>query len=229
MQCIAHPTRAASNICDKCNHWLCDDCVVDANGRQLCKSCVNAMALESGNLPVEPASHVTHVAPPGNVRVPHDPIYGLPHRRVNWGLLFLFSVFFPPGANYMYMGLVKRGLAAMCGFFLIVYLTATAFTSALTIFFALSIPVFWITCFFDGFHIRRRINYGEPVQDGVGNILNAIFRNKVISAILLVVIAIALAGNFLGVAVDILRRAVPIILLVLALYIIFRKKSNDRA
>jgi len=144
----------------------------------------------------------------------------LPRRNVNGGLLFLFSICFPPGANYMYMGLIKRGLVAMCGFFLSIYLVTT-----LHWIFSFAIPIIWFTCFFDGFHIRRRINYGEHVEDGIGDILNSLLRNKPLAIALLAIVGIAFAGNILGFAAQLIARAVPILLIILALYIIFRKKS----
>jgi hypothetical protein len=151
----------------------------------------------------------------------------IPRKNINGGLLILFSLFFPPGANYMYMGLIKRGLAAMSGFFLLIYLLITSFTGgaiALGILFSLSLPVLWFACFFDGFHIRRRINDGEVVEDGIGDVLSSLFRNKTLALILLIIIGIAFAGTILGVAAELIRRAVPVILVVFALYVIFRKR-----
>ena len=109
----------------------------------------------------------------------------------------------------------------MGGFFLLAYLVITA-PSALTVVFALAVPVPWLACFFDGFHIRRRINADETVEDGVGNILSGILRNKKLSLILLVIITIA--WNIAGVAFELTRRVVPILLLVLVMHVIFRKK-----
>jgi hypothetical protein len=147
------------------------------------------------------------------------PIFPPPriHRSTSFGLLFLFSFFFPPGANYMYMGLIKRGLAAMCGFFLIIYLMVV---TSFTLLFALVIPVFWLTCVFDGFHVRRRMNAGENVEDGIGDILSSLLSNKFLTAAVLVIIAVAV----LGFVIEILSRIVPLLLIVFALYLIFRRK-----
>lgn len=150
----------------------------------------------------------------------------MPYKRVNAGLLLFFSCFFPPGANYMYMGLIKRGLAAMCGFFMLIYLMIS---SPMTLLFALGIPIFWITCFFDGFGIRRRINAGEEVEDGVGEILNGILRNKTLAVVLLIIIGLAFAGSILGFAASLIRRVLPALLVIFALYVIFRKKKTDEA
>jgi len=145
----------------------------------------------------------------------------LSHRHINAGLLFLFSFLLPPGANYMYMGLIKRGLAVMCGFFLIVHLTASA--NSLTLLFALCIPILWLTSLFDGFHTRGRINRGEHVQDDVGDILGGLFKNKAVALVAIIIIGIALAGSLIGVAAELIRRAVPLILIIFAGYLIFRQ------
>lgn len=147
----------------------------------------------------------------------------MPPKYISAFMLLIFSCF-PPGANYMYMGLIKRGLAAMSGFFMLIFLTITS-SGALTLMFALMIPILWMTCLFDGFHIRRRINAGEVVDDGVGDILNSALRNRRLALVFLIIFAIAFAGNILGFAAEIVRRAVPLLLIALALYIIFRRKG----
>jgi hypothetical protein len=136
-------------------------------------------------------------------------------RHINAGLLFLFSIApFPPGTNYMYMGLIKRGLAAMCGFFLLVYAATVSWL------FALAIPVLWLTVFFDGFHLRRKINAGERVDDGVGDVLGSILRNKTFAIVILIIIALA----FLSFVIELISRIIVPIIVIFALYIIFKKK-----
>jgi hypothetical protein len=143
----------------------------------------------------------------------------VPHKRVSFGLLFLFSLLFPSGANYMYMGLIKRGLAAMCGFFLLVYLVVLL-KFPFVVLAAFAIPVYWITCFFDGFHIRRRINSGEIVEDGIGSILGAMLRNKTLMVFFLIIIVIAI----LGFLFEILKNAFPLLLVFLAIYLLCYRK-----
>ncbi|MCL1883616.1 MAG: hypothetical protein FWF81_07695 [Defluviitaleaceae bacterium] len=148
-----------------------------------------------------------------------------PTRHINGGLLFIFSFFFPPGANYMYMGLIKRGLAAMCGFFLLIYLMIVVSGIPATALFALSLPVLWLTCFFDSFNIRRKINAGDLVEDGVSDIINGVLRNKPLAIGILVVAAMVFMGTIAGFMAGILQRAVPLLLVLLALYIIFKRKK----
>ncbi|MCL2216916.1 MAG: hypothetical protein FWB91_07850 [Defluviitaleaceae bacterium] len=208
MQCIAHPTRPAANTCNHCGHWLCDECCVDVQGRLMCRPCLSELA-NSGDS-----------APRVVDRTPASA-----YKRVNWGLLFLFSCFFPPGANYMYMGLIKRGLAAMCGFFLIIYMLAAAPIWPLRLLFSFGIPVLWLTCIFDGFNIRHRINAGEAVPDGVSDIINSILRNKTLTLAILAVIAITFVGRIFGFVFGLLSMAIPILAILFGLYVLLRRKK----
>jgi len=152
---------------------------------------------------------------------------GAEHRHVNGGLLFLFSFFFPPGANYMYMGLIKRGLAAMCGFFFIIFMVAWSTSSSwlITVLFAFAIPVYILTVIFDGFNIRRRINAGEYVEDGVAGIISSILSNKKLCLFILVVLGLIFAGSILGFALNIIRRAIPILIIGFGIYILLKHKK----
>jgi len=147
-----------------------------------------------------------------------------PPERINGGLLFLFSLFFPPGANYMYMGLIKRGLATMSGFFLIIFLITTV-NMPLTLFLALSLGVIYLASFFDGFNVRNRINAGEEVRDDVGESLNMILKNKTVRTIFLVVIAVIVLVNLLGFAINIISSVLPIVLIGFIIYLIVRNKK----
>ena len=164
------------------------------------------------------SAQAAHETPPPVARPSAAPYY---KRGISGFMLFMFSV--PSGANYMYMGLIKRGLAAMCGFFLLIYLMTTALPTLPIVF---TFVTYVIACFFDGFNIRRKINAGIPVEDGVGDVLNGILNNKTLMVVILVFIALAFAGSIIGFAVELIRRAVPLLLVLLALYIIFKRNPK---
>jgi hypothetical protein len=123
----------------------------------------------------------------------------------------------------MFMGLMKRGLVTMCGFFLLIFMTATS-SWPFTMLFSLAIPVYVLTCIFDGFNIRRRINAGEVIYDNVGDILGGIFRNKTVTLVVLGILMLAFVGNLLGFAMAVLRRAIPIIVIGFIVYVIVKRK-----
>jgi hypothetical protein len=205
MQCRTHPTAHAVNTCNTCGEWLCEACTLDINGRLFCRACLAKMAASEAP---EPA---------------RAPVCGA-GRRIRWGLTFIFS--FIPGANYMYLGLMKRGLAAMCGFFLLIYLLTLVAGSFLgwpvTLLFALSLPVCYLTYTFDGFNLRRRMLNGEVVHDNIDDVIAFFRRNKkAFIIILLLCIGLGLVGKIVGALINL----IPLLLIALGVYVVVRKKA----
>jgi len=167
-------------------------------------------------------------APPQPVGVPYSvpplpmPVRG--GRHVSGGLLFLFSFFFPPGVNYMFMGLIKRGLAALVGFFLIIYFIGVS-NMPLTLLFGLALPVYILTCIFDGFNIRRRINAGESVGDNIDGVILFLKRNRLVTGVLLAIIGFSVLGTIMGILVNVIRWLMPLIIIGLGLYLLVRHKN----
>jgi len=206
MQCRSHPDKYAANTCNHCGSWLCDDCITEKDGRLFCRPCLAIQAQNPEDYSPPPEYH-GHAA--------------VPRRKVLWGLLFVFS--FLPGANYMYMGLMKRGLAAMSGFFLIIFLLANSFWP-FNLLLGLAIPVYVLTCFFDGFNVRRRINAGEAVRDDIGDALNSVLSNKTLRTFILIAVAVVLVVSVLGFAVGVITRFLPIVIIGLGVYIFVKRK-----
>ena len=201
MQCRNHPERNGANTCNQCGTWLCEECTVDIQGRLYCRGCL--ADLSSPDTPSAP-------------RVTHP-------RNISSALLVLFSFVFPPGVNYMYLGLMKRGLVAMCGFFLLMFMGITS-SWPVSMIFWFAIPVVALTCLFDSLNIRRRINAGEYVPDDIGDMLGGIFRNKTVSTIVLGILAIVFLSNIIGFAFGLISRFLPFLFIGLALYVIFKRK-----
>jgi len=109
MTCRNHPTRAAANTCGQCGDWLCEECTADVGGRIYCAACLQKYWAH------EPEESVPEPAP-------YYPSRSERPRNVSFGLLFLFS-FLPPGINYMYEGLIKRGLFILSSFFCVSIVT----------------------------------------------------------------------------------------------------------
>ena len=124
----------------------------------------------------------------------------------------------------MYMGLIKRGLAVMSGFFLIIFLLSNS-SGSLALIFAFSIPIYVVASFFDGFNIRRRINRGETVRDDVGEALHGLLNNKTMRNIILVALVIILVVTVLNVVSAILSHAIPILLIGLIVFVLVKRKK----
>ena len=213
MQCRNHPEEKGVNTCNQCGSWLCDKCSFERGGRIFCPSCAAQQATGGGTHHSAEYSHITpeHVS-----------------KSTSWGVLFLFSVVIPlPGLNYMYLGLIKRGLVAMSAFFATIYL-ATQFGGGglwpLGMVFVFAIPVLWLSCTFDGFRIRARINAGETVTDNVDEIVAFVRRNgKVLVVLLLLLLLANTLGAVLPGILRVLWRVVPILIAVWAVLAIVKK------
>ncbi len=98
MNCKYHPNKKASNTCSICGEWLCEDCVLDINGRIYCKDCLRKNINEN-----EIVSHKKEI------------------RKKSSILTLIFS--FMPGCAQMYLGLIKRGILILLSFLVsIIYL-----------------------------------------------------------------------------------------------------------
>jgi len=209
MNCRNHPTRAAVNTCSQCGDWLCEECTADVGGRIYCAACLQKYWAH------DHADAAPAAAPPYYAPRSERPRY------ISFGLLLFFSLL-PPGINYMYEGLIKRGLFILSGFTLLCYL-AGAFNAAI---FGLMIPVLCVTCVFDAFRIRRRLNAGENVPDSVDDILGFIRKYKMAIILCLAVILglnmlNLIGGSFIQASAPYLRMHARAIRSILPLLILF--------
>ena len=147
-------------------------------------------------------------------------------RNTSWGLLLTFSCCFPPGVNYMYMGMIKRGLAALSAFFCAIYIASLGL-GPLGVLFGFAVPVLWLAIIFDGFQLRRRILAGEPIHDNIDDIAAFVKRNK--RPIILFVLAVA-GLSLLSAIIPFMGRILPILIVVWGLHVLLkkpRKKNGD--
>jgi len=118
---------------------------------------------------------------------------------------------------------MKRGLATMAGFFLLIFLIAVS-SMPVTLLMIFSLVVLTVASFLDGFNVRRRINAGEAVRDDVGEALNSIMSNKILRTIILVVVAIVLIVSVFGLAVNIIGTLLPWLVIGLIIFVIVKRK-----
>lgn len=127
----------------------------------------------------------------------------------------------------MYMGLMKRGLAAMCGFFLIIFMLSNV-GGPLAVMLSLAIPVYVVSILFDGFNVRRRIIAGEAVRDEIGDALNGIIANRMLRNVVIAVLAITLAVTVLGWLSSIIARLLPLLIVGIGVYVLVKRKPPER-
>ena len=121
----------------------------------------------------------------------------------------------------MYMGLMRRGLATMAGFFFIIFLIINS-SSWVVVLLGLSIPVLVITSIFDGFNVCRRINSGEIVKDDVGEIVRGILGNKFLCTLIMATISIVIIVNVLGFAFNVISALLPLVAIGIGVYVVFK-------
>ena len=123
----------------------------------------------------------------------------------------------------MYMGLLKRGLATMTCFFLLIFMVSSV-NMPLRLMLIFAIPVLALSSFFDGFNVRRRINAGEEVRDDIGDALNSILRNKFLCTLILVVVAVTIISTVLSILSGLLSTMFPLLIVGIGIYVIMRRK-----
>lgn len=168
MNCKNHVNRQAYSRCSKCGDYICDECGIMANGETICKSCASEMLGSSKYT--------------SSYTVKKD---------VNGFFLFCLSCL--PGLNYMYMGLIKRGIFMMAAFFgMFAVLINTGSVMAGAIF-----TIIFFASFFDGFKIRKKLLRGVPVEDSFDDITSAISAHKGgIILFLLFYVALVIVSSF---------------------------------
>lgn len=145
MKCLNHSNAEAAGICGCCQNHFCEECLVKLGTASYCKSCVEKSITGKG---VKEESGVSGVSP----------IKTGQRKSRFWA--FLFSGI--PGAGYMYLGLMNRGLQTMIIFFGAIFVAAFIDFGQIM---ALVAPVVVFYSIFDTQQAVQAINYGIPVED----------------------------------------------------------------
>ncbi len=84
------------------------------------------------------------------------------YARRNYSSFWAFMFSLIPGAGHMYLGLMNRGVQLMITFFALLAIPNILY---FTDFIGLFSIIIWFYSVFDSYHIRKRINMGELVED----------------------------------------------------------------
>jgi|GEM_PF-6171099 len=149
VNCHFHKDMVGIAVCSHCSKDICEDCLIYIDGEPICKYCAKDIASSQ-------AKHETYVL--------ND------KRNMSWMLLLSFF----PGINYIYLGLVKRGLLFIAAFLMATYITIETWSivslAAMFIIFA--------TSFIDGFIKKGKMLLGVEVNDGIEDIKAFLVRRK---------------------------------------------------
>ena len=204
MKCINHPDIETEVICAECQDPVCENCRVTLAGRDYCRSCLEEKV---------------------SARPVPKPVPPLVVKSKFWA--FVLSII--PGAGYMYLGLMKRGLQAMIIFFSIIFIASTLNFDEMA---PLLLPILLFYTIFDTQQLVRRISEGYHVEDvalvELGQWTN--WRN-IIGYGLIILGVLSLLDNFLPYYLNynIMQRVVPPLLIIgLGLYILYRSTHRKK-
>ncbi len=133
MKCVNHQEVEAQALCGICNAPICEECLVRLGDREYCRPCLETRVGALGGTPKSEKSSM---------------------------LAFLFSLL--PGAGYMYLGLMNRGLQVMVLFFGAIFVAGMA---GLDLILTLVLPVVFFYNIFDTLQLAGRMRDGVPVED----------------------------------------------------------------
>ena len=232
MYCYKHIDNLSVSLCSTCKNHICAECSVNIEKSYHCKGCVAEMlSLTKEQL----NSH--RPQPQMSSRTPVPSI--LRYRKSKL-LTFVFSLL--PGLNYMYLGLMKRGLFFMTFFFALSILIREIRISMF------SFTIFMLMCFclFDSFRIRRLLKDGFDVPDSIDDVLSFYRSNKKTVLLLFgsliafgvlrrstdflfnVVLESFVFSSFLSVALNVVSFALWLLVIILTCYIIARIVSRKK-
>ncbi|OPX87693.1 MAG: hypothetical protein A4E53_02405 [Pelotomaculum sp. PtaB.Bin104] len=132
MKCVNHPENDAQAICAICNAPICGECLVALRNENYCRHCLEEKTRVLNNISIQRSKL----------------------------LVLLISLL--PGAGYMYLGLMNRGLQTMIIFFGTIFVAAMTNIGEIT---ALVLPVTMFYSIFDTLQLARRMNEGAPIED----------------------------------------------------------------
>ncbi len=155
MNCVYHNDLEANFICSECGSNICKECAVNNNGRITCLQCSrkNEVPVIKNNL-----SNNSHQNNNTNNYKTNKSNYKRRHSSF-WATIFSFI----PGAGHMYLGIMNRGLQLMLAFFGIIALTNLFYSADFLMVFTV---IIWFYSFFDCYHIRKKIEQGEIIEEG---------------------------------------------------------------
>lgn len=244
MNCEYHKNLDASYICSDCGVSICKDCAVNHNGKILCIECAKRSGLPIiRNIPNENNgnNHNANNYNTNNYNANRENYYGSrsPKKYSSfWSTIFSFL----PGGGHMYLGLMKRGLQFMLIFFGIIALSSFFYSADFLVFFA---AVVWFYSFFDCFHMRKKLEHSENVDEdlifpvdikninvkhlGTGLIVlgGLVLFNEFLDQLVYITNRMNVNSESIRVAIRLIRESVfPVVLIIIGFFILKKTKKN---
>jgi len=132
MKCVNHPENDAQAICAICNAPICGECLVALRDKNYCRHCLE-----------EKMGVLKSI-----------------NKYRSKLLVLLISLL--PGAGYMYLGLMNRGLQTMVIFFGTIFVASMTGIDEIV---PLILPVVMFYSIFDTLQLARQMNEGVLIED----------------------------------------------------------------
>ena len=154
MKCYVHPGAEGVGTCTNCGKVICSECVVEVDGKLLCKACAAKKAEASVNVIVKKEPLLALILSfaggvlTGGILLGLGQIY---NGQIKKGIIIsITSIFIGViiGILYVFMGIISMGVGFIC---------------CLPV--ALLPLVFWLWALYDAYMTANKINDGEPVND----------------------------------------------------------------
>ena len=171
MNCKYHNNLKGTNTCSVCGEWICENCVLEIDGRIYCKDCLKVKLKNEKTMPTSHTSYSSGYIPKTI--------------RKSGFLTFILS-FILPGTPQMYLGYTRRGLFILAVWMLGAYIDAFSPLILLTYVFGL----------FDAFKLKNNLERGIYQEDGVGDVKKFISENKFFIAVLSLLVFIPMIFDF---------------------------------
>ncbi|OPX89387.1 hypothetical protein [Pelotomaculum sp. PtaB.Bin117] len=201
MKCVNHPENDAQAICAICNAPICGECLVELRSKNYCRHCLE------------------------------EKIGVLKSMNNHRSKLLVLLISLLPGAGYMYLGLMNRGLQTMIIFFGTIFIAAMTGIEGIT---ALVLPVTMFYSIFDTLQLAGRMNEGVFIEDkpliAAGEHANW---HNLLGYGLVGIGILALANNFLPELFDyrfVHKLLSPLLIIAVGIFILYRslrRRKND--
>nr|WP_317357489.1 hypothetical protein [uncultured Tyzzerella sp.] len=165
MNCKYHNNLKATNTCCVCGSWICENCVLEIEGRIYCKECLKNK--------IRNEKHSDYYKSYSSTSSYTD-------RRTYKSGFVTFILSFLPGMSQVYLGYTKRGFILFSFFLIGAYIDAFSALVALTYVFSL----------FDAFRLKGNLERGIYQEDSICDIKKFIKENKFFIAVLSVLVII---------------------------------------
>ncbi len=166
MNCKYHNNIKATNTCNICGCWVCENCILEIDGRIYCKDCLRSKLKNNLNL---------------NDNLNH---FKSNSKNKSKFLTFLLCLCFP-GSAQIYLGYTKRGLIIISFFLLGIYFDI--FSNIIYLCFLFSL--------FDAFRLNNNLQKGIYQEDNFSDVKKFLCENKFFIIVLCIIIVVPMIFN----------------------------------